>query len=56
MRRVSWLKTAWREFEDFPESVRRQIAFGLDRAAEGGKADNAKAASWTRRRRIRGER
>ena len=31
-----------RAFEDFPEQVRRQIAFGLDRAAEGGKADNAK--------------
>jgi phage-related protein len=42
MRRISWLKAAWREFEDFPEKVRRQIAFGLDRAAEGGKADNAK--------------
>ena len=42
MRGVSWLKAAWRVFEDFPENVRRQIAFGLDRAAEGGKADNAK--------------
>ena len=42
MRPVSWLKAAWREFEQFPEGVRRQIAFGLDRAAEGGKADNAK--------------
>lgn len=42
MRRISWLKAAWRDFEDFPEKVRRQIAFGLDRAAEGGKADNAK--------------
>jgi phage-related protein len=42
MRGVSWLKAAWRTFEDFPENVRRQIAFGLDRAAEGGKSDNAK--------------
>jgi phage-related protein len=42
MRRVSWLKAALRAFEDFPEQVRRQIAFGLDRAAEGGKADTAK--------------
>ncbi len=42
MRQVSWLKAAGREFADFPEKVRRQIAFGLDRAAEGGKADNAK--------------
>jgi phage-related protein len=42
MRCVSWLKAARREFEDFPEKVRRQIAFGLDRAAEGEKADNAK--------------
>lgn len=42
MRPVSWLNAAWRSFEGFPEEVRRQIAFGLDRAAEGGKADNAK--------------
>jgi phage-related protein len=42
MRRVSWLKAAWREFTDFPDKVRRQIAYGLDRAAAGGKADNAK--------------
>ena len=42
MRRVSWLRAAWRDFQEFPETVRRQIAFGLDRAAEGGKADNAK--------------
>jgi len=42
MRRVSWIKAALRDFADFPEQVRRQVAFGLDRAAEGGKADNAK--------------
>ncbi len=42
MRPVSWLKAAVREFEKFPDEVCRQIAFGLDRAAEGGKADNAK--------------
>jgi phage-related protein len=42
MRAVSWLNAAWRSFGEFPEEVRRQIAFGLDRAAEGGKADNAK--------------
>jgi phage-related protein len=42
MRAVSWLNAAWRSFGEFPEQVRRQIAFGLDRAAEGGKADNAK--------------
>ncbi len=42
MRRVSWLKPAWREFEDFPEKVRRHIAFGLDRAAAGDKAGNVK--------------
>jgi phage-related protein len=35
-------QAAWRDFGDFPQTVRRQIAFGLDRAAEGGKADNAK--------------
>ena len=39
---MSWLKAALRAFENFPESVRRQIAFGLDRAAEGAKAGNAK--------------
>lgn len=42
MRPVSWLNAAWRSFQEFPNAVRRQIAFGLDRAAEGGKADNAK--------------
>ena len=42
MRRVSGLRAALRAFEGFPEPVRRQIAYGLDRAAEGGKADNAK--------------
>jgi phage-related protein len=42
MRRVSWLRAAWRDFGDFPQPVQRQIAFGLDRAAEGGKADSAK--------------
>jgi phage-related protein len=42
MRRVSWLKAALRDFERFPEMVRRQLASGLDRAAEGAKADNAK--------------
>jgi phage-related protein len=42
MRPVSWLNAAWRSFQEFPNDVRRQIAFGLDRAAEGGKADNAK--------------
>ena len=29
-------------FSGFPGRRRRRIAFGLDRAAEGGKADNAK--------------
>mgnify|MGYP003340182180 CR=1 FL=1 len=42
MRSVSWLRSALRDFQDFPETVRRRIAFGLDRAAEGDKADNAK--------------
>ena len=42
MRRISWLRAAWRDFQGFPEQVRRQVAFSLDRAAEGGKADNAK--------------
>jgi phage-related protein len=42
MRRVSWVNAAWRDFRDFPEQVRRQIAFGLDRAANGEKAESAK--------------
>jgi phage-related protein len=42
MRRVSWIESARRVFDRFPEAVRRKIAFGLDRAAEGGKADAAK--------------
>jgi phage-related protein len=42
MRSVSWLNAALRSFQEFPDDVQRQIAYGLDRAAEGGKADNAK--------------
>jgi phage-related protein len=42
MRRLMWLAAPRRTFDQFPEKVRRQIAFGLDRAADGGKADNAK--------------
>jgi phage-related protein len=42
IRRISWIQSARREFDAFPESVRRKIGFALDRAGDGGKADSAK--------------
>jgi phage-related protein len=42
-----WLTAARRTFDEFPEKVRRHIAFALDRAADGGKADNAKPLTDT---------
>ncbi len=36
MRLLNWLAAPRRTFDRFPEKVRRQIAFGLDRAADGG--------------------
>ncbi len=41
-RRVSWLKGALRDFEEFPEDVRRQMVRALRLAANGEKADTAK--------------
>jgi phage-related protein len=41
-RPVSWLKTARREFEKFPEGARMVCLTALTIAAEGGKADIAK--------------
>ena len=41
-RRISWLKGALREFEDFPEDVRRDMVRALRLAASGEKADTAK--------------
>ena len=42
-RPVSWLKAALREFETFPEGARSICLAALTIAAEGGKADIAKA-------------
>jgi phage-related protein len=41
-RRISWIKAALKEFEDFPEGARLEILRALTIAAEGGKADIAK--------------
>ena len=40
--RVSWIKAALKEFEDFPEGARSICLAALTIAAEGGKADIAK--------------
>src|SRR5690348_5677822 len=41
-RPVSWIKSALREFEAFPEGARSICLAALTIAAEGGKADVAK--------------
>lgn len=41
-RPVSWIKSALKEFEAFPDSVRAICLSALTIAAEGGKADIAK--------------
>jgi phage-related protein len=41
-RRISWVKAAFRVFEDFPEPVRRDIVRALRLAANGEKAASAK--------------
>lgn len=41
-RRISWLKGALKEFDDFPESVKRDMVRALRLAANGEKADCAK--------------
>lgn len=42
VRRISWLKAARKEFEDFPQGVQIDIATALTEAARGRKADSAK--------------
>jgi phage-related protein len=42
IRRISWLKAARRDFEDFPDEVQKDAAQALSIAARGGKADTAK--------------
>jgi hypothetical protein len=41
-RLISWIKTARKEFEEFPEDVQSDVFDALTIAAEGGKSDKAK--------------
>ncbi len=42
MRRISWVKAAWKEFHTFPQAVQEQIKYALEIAAIGEMADTAK--------------
>jgi phage-related protein len=42
MRRVSWVRAAWKEFGSFPQSVQERMKFALEIAAAGETADIAK--------------
>jgi phage-related protein len=42
IRRISWLKAAWKEFGDFPQAVQIDMATALTEAARGRKADSVK--------------
>jgi phage-related protein len=41
-RRISWIKAARKDFEEFPEDVQSDMLDALTTAAEGGKSDKAK--------------
>jgi phage-related protein len=41
-RQISWIRTARKNFEEFPEDVQRDMFDALTLAAEGGKSDKAK--------------
>lgn len=41
-RRISWLRGALRDFEDFPEAVKREMVRALRLAANGEKPGTAK--------------
>jgi phage-related protein len=41
-RKISWIKAARRDFEDFPNDVQSDMLDALTVAAEGGKSDKAK--------------
>ena len=41
-RNISWIKTARKDFEDFPEHAQSDVFDALTVAAEGGKSDKAK--------------
>ena len=42
MRRISWVKAAFKEFGSFPQAVQEQMKFALEVAAAGQMADIAK--------------
>jgi phage-related protein len=42
VRRISWVRAAWKEFGSFPQAVQEQIKFALEIAAAGRTADIAK--------------
>ena len=42
VRRISWIKTALRDFQAFPAAVQEQMTTALRIAAHGEKADRAK--------------
>jgi phage-related protein len=42
MRRVSWVKAAFKAFHTFPQAVQTQMQFALEIACAGEKADIAK--------------
>ncbi len=41
-RKISWIKAARRDFEDFPNDVQSDMLDALTVAADGGKSDKAK--------------
>lgn len=41
-RKISWIKAARKDFEDFPEGVQSDMLDALTIAAAGGKSDKAK--------------
>jgi phage-related protein len=42
MRRVSWVRAAWKEFGSFPQAVQERMKFALEIAAAGETSDIAK--------------
>lgn len=42
MRRISWVRAAFKEFHSFPQAAQEQMKFALEIAAKGQMADIAK--------------
>lgn len=42
MRRISWVRAAFKEFSTFPQAVQEQAKFALEVAAAGQMADTTK--------------